>query len=386
MMTTNDARFERIFGRETDEDRRVKENPGVVAYGETWWREHYHWLQRSGYQLRPRYHPDWVSPWEGTHKDYNDFEEGQRILRYSLMDATQIHDNDSTYVMLKKISPPASGAVSEELDINEYLSSEPQAFDSRNPAAQRLEVLDVPDDKTLKILVMPLLRPFDDPPFETFGEAVAFFTQLFEGLKYLHDHRIAHRDCTRGNIMMGADKLYPKAWHPSAISRRRDWLGKAKHYTRTQRPVRYYFIDFGLSKRYQSADTPHLELPVHGGDKSAPEHQEKHYNTPCDPFCTDIYYVGNLIREQFLQKYRGFGFMERLVSDMVEDDPSKRPNIGQVVLRFETIREHLSAWKLHTRLAQCGESTIMGLCKLPFRLAYTSCSMVFLKPATFDVL
>lgn len=31
----------------------------------------------------------------------------------------------------------------------------------------------------LVLLVTPLLRKFDNPRFETFGEAVAFFTQIF---------------------------------------------------------------------------------------------------------------------------------------------------------------------------------------------------------------
>lgn len=34
------------------------------------------------------------------------------------------------------------------------------------------------DDRV--ILVMPLLRWYDDPPFQTIGEAVDLFSQLFE--------------------------------------------------------------------------------------------------------------------------------------------------------------------------------------------------------------
>ncbi|TFY62497.1 hypothetical protein EVG20_g6687 [Dentipellis fragilis] len=341
-MDTN-ARSQKLFGSETEEDRRVKENPGIVAYGETWWNDHYDWLYASGYLLRPRYRPQWTPPWEGTRKDYDEFEEGQGMLHYALMDVTRLQDqlqDNAKYVMLKKVVPPPEGAVTQEIEINKYLTSlPPEDLGLRNPTTRLHEVLQVPDDHTLKILVMPLLRPFDSPPFETFGEAVAFFTQLFKGLKFLHDHNIAHRDCTRGNIMMDATKLYPQPWHPSAIKQRRDWKGKAKHHSRTQYPVEYYFIDYGLSKHYTQGRR--LELPVHGGDKSAPENQEKKYNTPCDPFRTDIYYIGNLIREQFIEKYRGFGFMGKLVSRMVQDDPLERPDIAEVLLEFEKIRSHL---------------------------------------------
>lgn len=94
--------------------------------------------------------------------------------------------------------------------------------------------------------------------------------------------------------------MFPKPYHPVKIERRRDWKGRAPCYTRTECPPRYFFIDFGLSSGYPSADGPHLELPIRGGDKTAPEHTGANYMIPCDPFATDIYYLGNLIRETFI--------------------------------------------------------------------------------------
>lgn len=101
--------------------------------------------------------------------------------------------------------------------------------------------------------------------------------------------------------MMDASAMYPNSFHPVDMKRNRNWKGNAKHYTRTRRPPRYYFIDYGLSHRYNPEDGPALELPMRGGDKSAPEHADSNYNTPCDPFATDIYYLGNLIRERFIK-------------------------------------------------------------------------------------
>ena len=56
---------------------------------------------------------------------------------------------------------------------------------------------------------MPLLREFDSPRFDTLGEVMAYFRQLFEvrlsssrviyginpgqGIQFLHEHHIAHR-------------------------------------------------------------------------------------------------------------------------------------------------------------------------------------------------
>jgi hypothetical protein len=52
------------------------------------------------------------------------------------------------------------------------------------------------------------------------------------------------------------------------------------------------------------------------------------------------------------QKYQGFEFMEPLVTDMVQNDPTKRPTMDEVVTRFTEIRAKLSTWKLRSRIAR----------------------------------
>jgi hypothetical protein len=182
------------------------------------------------------------------------------------------------------------------------------------------------------------------------------------------------------NTMMDANPLYPIPYHPCETNMRRDFKGRAKHKTRTQRPVKYYLVDFGISRRY-GPDTIPLEDPIWGGDKTVPEFQTS--DEPCNPFPTDIYYLGNLIRTNFIKvswielpldyffkrvaqgsrfsagKY-GFEFMEGLVADMVQDDPSKRPNIDEVVERFEVIRKGLSNWKLRSRVIKRDDNPVLG--------------------------
>lgn len=101
------------------------------------------------------------------------------------------------------------------------------------------------------------------------------------------------------NIMMDPRPLYPQMFHPIDGLLDMDLRKKAKNYSRTARPTKYYFIDFGLSRQYTQDDAPILEDIIRGGDKSVPEHQ----GNPecCDPFPTDIYYLGNMIRENFLK-------------------------------------------------------------------------------------
>lgn len=108
-----------------------------------------------------------------------------------------------------------------------------------------------------------------------------------------------------------------------------------------------------------------VTVPLHDGDKQAPEHW---IATWCNPFYTDIYYLGNLVRQEFIQvrlamltyhintdglcyqKYKGCEFMQDLVNEMTHTDPVKRPLIEDVVARFSYIRKSLSECKLRSPL------------------------------------
>jgi hypothetical protein len=91
------------------------------------------------------------------------------------MDATRI--SDGTYVSLKSLKPSVHPY---EVEIATYLSSEPLASDPKNHCVPIYEVLKVPDVDDCVIMVMPLLRSYDSPPLQTFGECVDFFQQIFE--------------------------------------------------------------------------------------------------------------------------------------------------------------------------------------------------------------
>ncbi len=102
------------------------------------------------------------------------------------------------------------------------------------------------------------------------------------------------------NILMDARPILPNLWHFAAPRRTRDDKKFVSPGSRTAHPVKYYWADFGLSRRYSPDDPNPLEHPIMGGDKSVPEFQKDPYS-PCNPFPTDVYYVGNLIREDFLK-------------------------------------------------------------------------------------
>ena len=67
-----------------------------------------------------------------------------------------------------------------EANIGRLLSKEPLASDPKNHCVPILDILQVPDEQDKIIIVMPMLRRFDNPRFDTFGEVVDFFSQVFE--------------------------------------------------------------------------------------------------------------------------------------------------------------------------------------------------------------
>ncbi|EGO25701.1 hypothetical protein SERLADRAFT_415172 [Serpula lacrymans var. lacrymans S7.9] len=328
--------------------------PGAIGKSERWWCQQYQWLKETGYLLRPRYAPGWVPSWKGTKKWWAQCEDSQVPAMGHVLDATRM--SDGVFVTLKLITKSRHPY---EIEIGRLFSTEPLASDPSNYSVPIYDVLDVPDDHDQSILVMPLLRPFHRPRFDTCGEVIDFFSQLFFGLRFIHQQHVAHRDCMGLNIMMDATPLYIDPYHPQDLDMRRDFNGTARYFTRTRRPLKYFFIDFGISRRYAADNSAPLEYPIWGGDKTVPEFQKS--DDACNPFPTDIYYLGNMIRENFLLTKRGLEFMLPLVKDMVQDDPVKRPTMDEVVARFDEILKELSSWKLRSRVIYKEDSNIESL-------------------------
>lgn len=103
------------------------------------------------------------------------------------MDATA---HDGTFVTLKRIDRTRHP---QEVEITVFLSSPELSSDPRNHSVRVLDVLDdVPEEPDFAILVTPLLSNLEEPVVDTVGEFVAFYTQILEGLQFLHEHRVAH--------------------------------------------------------------------------------------------------------------------------------------------------------------------------------------------------
>jgi hypothetical protein len=100
---------------------------------------------------------------------------------------------------------------------------------------------------------------------------------------------------------MDATPLFPEPWHPVEPSMKADWSGPSQPLSRKDHPVKYYFIDFGMSKQFDLEKGPPRVLPLRaGGLQRAPEFKGKGFDVEQDPFPTDVWYIGNFVREEFL--------------------------------------------------------------------------------------
>jgi serine/threonine protein kinase len=320
---------------------------GFLSPSDVKWRDIFHWLHENGYKLRPRFHPDWVPSWKGTKKNPAACEDGLSIMKQSIVDAERL--SDGSIVILKRVNETMHP---HEAAIGTFLSSPEMLKDTRNHCAPILEVLRPPTWDEI-ILVMPLLREFHDPKFSTIGEVVGCIRQLFEGLEFLHEQGVAHRDCKNDNIMFDAGPMFPEGWHPARESKNAAFTGDAPSITRTEstKPIKYYFIDFGIALRFQDSE-PHNARIIMSGDKSVPEFRSITGDETYDPFPTDVYLIGNSIKlvfltgDEYFVPIRGLEFLDPLITEMTLEDPAKRPTMKQVMEKFDEITKSLTPWKL----------------------------------------
>ncbi|KAJ7736033.1 hypothetical protein DFH07DRAFT_986974 [Mycena maculata] len=210
--------------------------------------------------LRPRY-------WRGWMQASSNEEENMPLLGLVIvMDAIRVRDGIA--VGLKRAS-----LHTREAEIIQLLNSEPLVSHPDNACIPLYEILNIPNDDEHHILVMLFLHELESPPFETLGEVMEFCRQALYGLRFFHCHNIAHGDPHSGNIMLD----------PTTI-------GRARAFTQTQCPSRYYWIDYNLAHMLEHPEKPGtLRIPyTRGGDRDIPETMEG--KTHANPFASDIWW------------------------------------------------------------------------------------------------
>ncbi|OSX61727.1 hypothetical protein POSPLADRAFT_1144317 [Postia placenta MAD-698-R-SB12] len=348
-MCNDQPRLPSIAYVSLEESQRYAEATVKGSFGlspaEKFWRDHQPHLQSREYVLRARYRPNWRPSWLGTNLDPTYCEDSIMVSKHNVIDA--IRQRDGLLVAIK-----ATRNDTEEIAISTFLSSLKLMSDHRNHCIPLLEVMLDPLDPEMSLMVTPYMRPFNDPEFGASGEVVDFVRQSLEGLWFLHEQRVAHRDCAAMNIMMDGRPLYPHGHHPVRYGYSRDGASELAPLARIDHPVRYYFIDFGLSTHFAPGVSPSV-VGAAGRDKEVPELS---LDVPYDAFKVDIFAMGNLYDKELVQKYQGLEFLQPLIDVMKQRDPERRPSAEQAFRSFEGIRSTLSNASLRWRLRPRTES------------------------------
>jgi len=261
-----------------------------------WWQDGYETIVEEGYRLDYEYIPSAsTSRLPASRRSFND------IVNSGLIISAHAHrERDHLPVTLTCVPLESPVKLPPNCCVQPY----------------HMLVLDSETNRgSHKIMVTPALCPIDKLRFENFRDFLNFFNQISKALHSMHKDNIAYRACTAKSIVV--------------IDRRPE-----------DEQYQFYFGDFGFSCKYDNPDETDKWPRERKG--FAPEHEsEGRYN----PFRTDIYYIGLLVREKFLKKFRCFKDMSKLVdlvNEMTYDEPSGRPVIGQVVCEFASIQSDLS--------------------------------------------
>ena len=101
--------------------------------------------------------------------------------------------------------------------------------------------------------------------------------------------------------MMDAPAMYPKGFHPVATDLKPDMRSSAPHRSRftNPRPVKYYYVDFGISSQFtpEQDHTSRLVVGTDGLDDQVPELSR---DVPYDPFKVDVFILGNYFKKTIL--------------------------------------------------------------------------------------
>ncbi|KAJ6498032.1 kinase-like domain-containing protein [Mycena vitilis] len=315
---------------------------------EQFWIDHQQFLLSRGYLLRPRFRLGWVPSWTLSGSNFDpkrfnirDFEDAVHEGRRNVLDAIRL--SDGVKVVLKRIQTRTP-----EIGLGVYFNSPELLKHPHNRTYRLLDIIPLSDDDDFAIIVMPFLREFGTPVFRRLQEVVEAMRQFLQGLKFMHDHNVAHRDACAGNMVMDATRVIPGGYHFS-----QPWTENGVDfgvYWRARSfvsPVEYYFIDFGLSDYCPDGPEATRDVGVFGQDKTVPELSD---TVPYNPFKVDVYQLGNAFAD-LVKKYPGMhAHFGSLAASMTRRDPYERPSASQTLSDFEDICSNLTAADLTSRL------------------------------------
>ncbi|KAJ7078440.1 kinase-like domain-containing protein [Mycena belliarum] len=311
-----------------------------VDEGENFWRQSQPFLLALGYQLRPRYRPDWIPSWTLKTNYWGEYEDGLTFaINDSVLDATRMQDGKK--VVLKRV--PTKG---EELKMITYLTTPSLRSDLRNRTIPVLDIIHLLNT-SLSLIVMPYCRVFNYPPFHCSNEFIEAMTQFLDGLQFMHQHNISHYDIAPQNMVMDESRVVPNGSH---FFRPRTHTGFHGLFTWNNRcavsPVDYYYIDFGLSLYFRDGKDTALYL---GTLRTFPTIPELSDTVPYNPFKVDIFQLG-LTMEKLIDAYPDLENFRPVSQSMTAPVPGDRPTPADALSHLRSIAAGIPPAKLSAQI------------------------------------
>ncbi|KAJ6488791.1 hypothetical protein C8R45DRAFT_901672 [Mycena sanguinolenta] len=258
----------------------------LLSLSEQFWARSYEFLLARGYQLRPRYHPEWIPSWgPRRHPIGNECDDFLTSYNTNALDGLCIKDNQKVVLKLVK---------EKELKIFrrlDALRSDALRSDARNHTIPLLDVIPFPGTEWT-FVVMPYCRRFNSPPFHCRNEFVDAMSQYIEGLQFMHEHNVVHFDIAPQNMVVEESRLIPKGSHWCSPNSHSGFPGSFfswKNRCSLRPAIQHYYIDFGLSKRFPGGkESARIAATL----RTFPMIPELSLTIPYNPFYVDVFQLG----------------------------------------------------------------------------------------------
>ncbi|KAJ6463418.1 kinase-like domain-containing protein [Mycena sanguinolenta] len=326
-------------------------NPALYI-AERFWVSMQPFLFAQGYQLRPRYHPDWIPSWTtGSQRHDREDRAGDCVL-----DAIRIGDGKK--VVLKRVETN-----SPEIGFIKSLNCPSVRDDPRNRTIPLLDIIGPAPDTSWAFLVMPYCREFNYPPFHCRSEFVEAMTQFLEGLQFMHENNIVHGDIAPQNMVMDESRVVPRSSHfaePHTHTGLDNQLFFWKNRC-TVGPVAYYYIDFGLSLHYPGGkDTALITGKLRNFRGTIPELSQR---VPYNPCMVDICQLGLTIAK-LVDTYPDLEDFRPLADAMTARNPMDRPSPQEALAHLRSVADTMTPSKLRAQIWEEGTGHFKKFCRV----------------------
>ncbi|CAL1711530.1 unnamed protein product [Somion occarium] len=257
-----------------------------------------------------------MGPGPGTARSLIGFQYINPILRVVRM--KEGHD-----VAIRVITVKDKGH--EQLKILKKVACSPHSLLSNNHCLPMFKTFELED---ITFGIFPLVGGcLDDAygywPKNSVGDIVDMVMQALEGLAFLHEQGIAHRDADKSNFLV--------QWHPESLRTMTIALSRP----------RVYIIDFEVAVEYPSDSLPEARVsvgPPAGGTIvesgwSRPLPPEVQSGQPYSPFKLDVWQFGY----SFVTFRSTIPAIDQVFAGLILDDPVARPAASEALAKLSKV-------------------------------------------------